>query len=70
MRFNSWKRHEILAAMAEGRPVYELDTGDDGNDDVLIGTERQVLADVLSFFDIDELPEHWTLRRIFEDEIC
>ena len=70
MRFNSWKKEQILAALSRDRPVYELDTGSDGDDDVLIGTERQVLADVLSFIDVDELPAHWTLRRIFEDEIC
>ncbi len=47
---------------------YKLDTDNSGNDEILEGTTRaEVLQDVLSHHEIDELPEGWTLEEI-EDE--
>ena len=47
---------------------YKLDTDNSGNDEILEGTTRaEVLQDVLSHHEIDELPEGWTLEEI-QDE--
>jgi hypothetical protein len=47
---------------------YKLDTDNSGNDEILEGATRaEVLQDVLSHHEIDELPEGWTLEEITED---
>lgn len=66
MRFVSHTRETVAAALAAGEPVWELDTGSSGNDDVLIGALSDVRADVLTHHDRAEWPERWTLTRVTE----
>jgi len=50
-----------------GTKVFRLDTGNNGEDDVLLGENREdVLRDVLSHHEIKELPEHWELSEVRE----
>jgi len=57
---------EILAAHVDGQAVWELDTDTAGEDDVLFGGRADVLADVLTHHEFDELPEGWELRPLNE----
>jgi len=43
---------------------WQLDTGTDGEDDVLLGTREDVEADILHHHDLDEMPSNWTLARL------
>lgn len=64
MNLQSHTKGEILAAFGRGEEVYELDT-DDGEDDVLFGSDLQeVTNDVLFYLERDELPESYLLRRL------
>lgn len=55
---------QLRAARAEGNKLFILDTGEDGEDDVLYGTNQlEVEADIRFYLD-NEIPEHWTLREI------
>lgn len=59
----SHSKEEIKNRPAETR-VFRLDTGNDGEDDVLIGASREeVLQDVLRHHELKALPEHWELRE-------
>jgi hypothetical protein len=60
-RYKSHTRQEVMKALQEGKKVYILDTGAAGQDDVLIGTREECVADTLAFFGLDELPEDWKL---------
>lgn len=66
----SYTRSEILAAYARGQEVFALDTGDDGGDDVIIGTEDECWDQVSDFLAQDglEIPEYYSLRAIARDE--
>ena len=47
---------------------YKLDTGNSGNDEILVGDSiAEVTQDVLSYHEIDQLPEDWTIEEITED---
>ena len=66
MTHRSHTKDEITKAIAQNPAlnVYELDTGNDGEDDILIGeTEEGVVADICAHFDMEALPPHWTLTR-------
>lgn len=70
MNFKSHSKEEIQQALSRGEPVFELDTGTSGEDDVLIGgTEGECLADICAYHEVDKLPKGWTLRQIEVDEI-
>jgi hypothetical protein len=48
---------------------YKLDTGNSGNDEILIGDSvAEVTQDVLNFHEVDQLPEGWTIEEIAEDQ--
>jgi hypothetical protein len=48
-----------------GPKAFKLDTLNVGCDEILNGeSKREVLADVLSHHEVDELPEGWTLDEI------
>jgi hypothetical protein len=71
MNFRSHSKEEIKKAISEGKRVFALDTGNAGEDDILIaepGEGREdVLADVLAHHEMAELPENWTLKEIDYD---
>jgi hypothetical protein len=62
--YKSHTREEISAAIADGKKVWALDTGNDGLDDTLIGDKQDIINDVLFFHDLDVFPSHWTLDRV------
>ncbi len=64
MRLKSWTKKEIKQALAAGKPVFELDTSNEDEDDVLIGTWEQCLEEILDYYEVDDLPENWTLTQI------
>jgi hypothetical protein len=62
--YRSHTKDRIDEALCNGEEVWELDTGNDGEDDVLIGSRSAVVFDLCSYYEVDELPAHWTLRRL------
>jgi len=66
MNYRSHSREEIRDAIARGAAVWVLDTGPDGEDDVLIGNREAVFRTICSFNDITELPPHWHLKPFEE----
>lgn len=64
MTYRSHSKSEILHALKSGEPVWELDTQTDGKDDYLIGSYQDVVQDILTYHEIDQLPEHWQLIRV------
>lgn len=67
MRFVSHTRSEILLTLAQGKSVWALDTGNDGDDDVLIGTEEECRQDVMTWHTAKNWPESWTLSPVTAD---
>jgi hypothetical protein len=71
MDFKSHTKEEIKKAISEGKKVFALDTGNAGEDDILIAdtneTRQDVLEDVLAHHEVSELPEGWTLEEIDYD---
>ena len=63
MNYRSHTRSKITKALKAGLEVWALDTGNDGEDDVLIGTWEEVEGDTLSHHELIELPDHWTLTK-------
>lgn len=72
MNYRSHTREDIEAALTAGQEVWMLDTGNDGEDDVLIGTYEEVLADIQhhcvanlgrAIPEGEDLPQGWTLIR-------
>lgn len=57
----SHSNDELVAAFLAGDQIWELDTGNDGEDDVLIGSKQEVEADLCHHFEFEELPGHWDL---------
>ena len=46
---------------------YKLDTGNSGNDEILFGDSvAEVTQDVLNRYEVDQLPEGWTIEEIVE----
>ena len=68
MHLKSHTLIELQTAQKAGQDIYDLDTGTAGGDDELIAgpgeTYEDVLAEVLAFHELDELPENWSLRLI------
>lgn len=72
VKIKSHSEEEIETALASGREVWALDTGNDGEDDTLIGSYSEVERDVLHYYTIlhdlptepEALPAHWTLQRV------
>ena len=67
MNQRSHNDREIRDAFSQGQQVWALDT-DTGDDDVLIGTLDEVLHDVLVHHELDQLPDSWSLDRLFEGD--
>ena len=68
MRYRSHTEEEIRNAIAEGAQVWVLETGPDGEDDVLIGSREDVFQDICSLHDFSEFPPHWSLKPFEEDQ--
>jgi predicted RNA-binding Zn-ribbon protein involved in translation (DUF1610 family) len=71
MRFISHTRRAVIAALTKGEPVFALNSGSAGEDDVLIGTEEECRNDTLSYISPDGVspedmawPEGWTLTPV------
>ena len=48
---------------------YKLDTDNSGNDEILVGDSvAEVTQDVLNRYEVDQLPEGWTIEEINEDD--
>ena len=61
MNYRSHDKHDIHRAILNGQPVYVLDTGSDGEDDVLIGNLADVTFDLCHHFEVSNLPDNWLL---------
>jgi len=47
---------------------YKLDTGNSGNDEILVGDSiAEVTQDVLNRYEVDQLPDGWTIEEITEE---
>ena len=47
---------------------YKLDTDNSGNDEILVGDSvAEVTQDVLNRYEVDQLPEGWTIEVIDEE---
>ena len=67
MNYRSHAKEEVIEALKQGKKVFALDTGNYGEDDVLIGgTLEEALADVLSHHELAELPEGWEITEIMD----
>lgn len=65
MNYRSHAKEEVIEALKQGIKVFALDTGNYGEDDVLIGgTMEEALADVLSHHELAELPEGWEISEM------
>ena len=64
MDLKSYSKKEIIEKVLAGEDLWRLDTGNDGEDDVLYGEYGAVLDDILYHYDIDELPKHWSLDQV------
>ena len=66
--FRSFSVAECQAAQAQGRILYALDTGNDGEDDVLIAqsdeTREDIIHDILHHHELTTFPEYWSLDRV------
>jgi hypothetical protein len=69
MKLNSNTKEQIFKAFTAGESVFELDTANSGNDDVLIGTEEECITDIILHTEFDEMPVNWTLRKIDKEEL-
>ncbi len=68
MNFRSHDPAFIEAAISSGQTAWELDTGNDGLDDVLLGeTEEEVRAEVEDWLDAP-IPPGWKFRRVDPEE--
>ena len=61
MSYRSHTEEAIAAALRRREEVWVLSTASRDEDDHLIGTYSQVLADVLYHYEMDELPADWSL---------
>ena len=59
---------DIRRAIARGEEIWEFDSGNDGEDDVLIGTLAEIQADLIAFF--GSLHNDWTFRQISPEEVA
>ena len=82
MTFKSHSLEHLLELWKAGEAAefYELDTGNDGEDDVLYaevpyteltpdGGMQEVMNDIHHHFDIDVLPDHWQLTKLSVEEL-
>jgi hypothetical protein len=55
---------EILKALIDGERICRLDSAADGEDDLLIGDAHDVDVDVCSHFEIEEIPDDWSVTDV------
>ncbi len=67
MTHRSHTKQEIRDAVARGAQVWVLDTGSDGEDDILIGNREDVFQDICAFHQISELLPRWNLKPFQEN---
>ena len=60
---------EIRSALERGEEIWEFDSGNDGEDDILIGSRDEVEADLYRYFEIGSLRSDWTLARLPPEEV-
>ena len=50
---------------------WKLDTGNDGEDEILYGeTVEEIIDDILHYQDLARLPDHWSIEEVIKtDEI-
>ncbi len=61
---------ELRQAVADDYRLYALDTGSDGEDDVLFGMDYdEAHSDVVFYHDLDEWPSGWILREVTIAEV-
>jgi len=75
MNYKSHTKETVMNAQKNGLEIYELDTGADGNDDMLIAekgeTSQDLLIDILNYYEIPELPDHWSLALVdYDVSLC
>lgn len=69
MKLQSNSLDLLRFAARTGNKLFLLDTGHDGEDDVLFGVnQEEVWQDILHYVD-DEIPEHWTLEEVTLDQV-
>lgn len=68
MKYRSHTPEEIRKAIEQGAEVWVLDTGSDGEDDVLIGSREEVFQDICAINQFTDLPPHWRLKP-FEETV-
>jgi len=52
MNYKSHTKKDLIEAQKKGEKLWSLDTGNDGEDDVLIGEKEDVIQEILYFHDI------------------
>jgi hypothetical protein len=68
--FQSHDKKEVAEALLNGMEVWSIDSGTDGNDDVLIAHEDELSGILIDSFNpnkteyLEEIPEHYTKARI------
>ena len=60
---------EIRQALLDGEEIWEFDSGNDGEDDILIGSQKEVEIDLCRYFEIDTFRPDWTLIRLTAEEV-
>jgi len=63
-QFRSHTKEEIRRAHKQGKEIWALDTGNFGEDDYLIGSFREVMADICHHYEMEELPPDWSLSKV------
>ena len=64
MNFRSHSKKEIQKAQNEGKEIFELDTDNFGEDDVLIGSHTDCVEDVITHYGFQAFPTNWELSKI------
>ncbi len=65
MNYKSHLETKIKEALKNGIEVWELDSRNAGEDDVLIGTKEEVIADICAHLEIERLPKEWKLDKVY-----
>lgn len=64
MKFRSHMPRTLYVAALKGKQIWALDTGEQGEDDTLIGTEAEVINDILHHHDLDHFPDTWSIDKL------
>jgi hypothetical protein len=62
------KQHRLIRVAAIcGWSAWALDTADFGADEILLGTQDEVVRDILHHHELAEFPADWTLTELAVD---